>query len=235
MVIRRSIFVVGFLVLAACAGTKKVPSPPLFDPGDVTVDGLYRVKDARMAAAYLRPGADLASYDKVKLDLVSISYKSPPKGNQYDRSRANFPLTKEEIARADKLFYEAFAEELAKSSYQLVDQTGPDVLSLEAELIDLVVKAPPQSTTGTSWVFVQSAGELTLVAELHDSVTGATLARIADRRAVQSPGAGAGGLYYSSPVSNWSDLRRVFSGWARQLREALDEARALKAVSVTAN
>lgn len=229
--IRRSILVAGLLVLAACAGTTKTPAPPQLDPGDVTVDGLYRVKDARMAAVYLRPGADLSSYEKVKLELVSISYKSPPKGNMYDRSRANFPLTTEEIVRADELFYEAFAEELAKSSYQLVEHPGPDVLSLEAELIDLVVKAPPQSTTGSSWVFVQSAGELTLVAELHDSVTGATLARIADRRAVQSPGAAAGGLYYSSPVNNWSDLRRVFSGWARQLREALDEAHALRAVS----
>lgn len=231
MTVVRSVFLVGLVLLAACSGAKRPARPPQLDPADVTVDGLYRVKDARLAIAYLRPGVDLASYEKVMLDLVRISYKSPPKSNRYDRSRANFPLTPEETKRVEKVFYEAFAEELEKSSYAVTTKPGPDVLSVQAELIDLVVKAPPQSTTGTSWVFVQSAGELTLVAEFHDSVSGGTLARIADRRAVQSPGAGAGGLYYSSPVANWNDLKRVFAGWARSLREALDEARELKAAA----
>lgn len=224
-----SLLVCLLLVASACSGTKRPAQPPKLDPSDVTVDGLHRVEDARLALAYLRPGVDLASYDKVRLDLVRIAYKSKPTSSRYDRTRANFPLTKEEVKRVEKIFYEAFAEELQKSSYQLVTEPGPDVLALQAELIDLVVKAPPQSTTGTSWVFVQSAGELTLVAELHDSVSGATLARIADRRAVQSPGTGAGGLYYSTPVTNWNDLKRVFSTWARSLREALDEAHELKA------
>ncbi len=52
---------------------------------------------------------------------------------------------------------------------------------------------------------------------------------------MQPPGAGAGAggeLYYSSPVNGWHDLRRAFGGWARQLREALDEAHQLKAVEV---
>lgn len=230
MSVTRILLFAACLALSACTASQRPAQPPKLDPADVTVDGLYRVTDAKLAVVYLRPGVNLASYDEVLLDLVSISYKSPPKGNRYDHSRANFPLTKAEVERVEQTFREAFSEELAQGSYRLATAPGSDVLSLQAEIVDLVVKAPPPSTTGSRWVFVQSAGELTLVAELHDSVSGATLARIADRRAVQSPGTGAGGLYYSNPVTNWNDLRRVFASWARPLREALDEARELEAM-----
>lgn len=224
-----SVSCVAALSLAACGASTRSPSPPKLDPADVTVDGLYRVADSKVAIAYLRPGADLASYRKIKLDLVNIAYKSPPRGGRYRRAEGNFPLTPAEMDRVKREFREAFVQELAKSRYEVVERPGPDVLGLDAEIVDLVVRAPPEPTTGQSWVFVQSAGELTLVAELRDSMTGGTLARLADRRAVQSPGAGASGLYYSTPVNNWADLRRLFQGWARLLREALDEAHQLQA------
>ena len=70
------------------------------------------------------------------------------------------------------------------------------MLLIEPSLVDLVVKvptdAPPNSTTYTT-----SAGEVTLVLELRDSITHELLARVADRREARRPGSGSATFHAS--------------------------------------
>ena len=69
---------------------------------------------------------------------------------------------------------------------------------------------------------------MTLVLDVRDSESHAPLARIADRRAVQPSGGYA--LYQSNTVNITAELRRVFTRWARFLREGLDELQQLPAI-----
>jgi hypothetical protein len=219
------------LVAAACS-TSSAPPPIEYDTrGElpVTADGLHRIHSMRVAAVYLKPGASFTGYKQIVIDPVTVSYKSPPRqATASNRSRGNFALSDEDMARLKRTFQEVFEEELAKSDdYQLVTETGPDALRVTGHIVDLVVDAPPQR--GATYNFVMKAGEMTLIMDVRDSITGEPLARVADRRAVR-PAGGASTLHYSTPVRSWGEVRRRFQTWAALLREGLDELNQLPEV-----
>ena len=64
------------------------------------------------------------------------------------------------------------------------------------------------------------SGEMTLISELRDSVTGTLLARAFDRREDN------GMMWqWTNSVTNSADARRIITSWADTLRNALDAAR----------
>ena len=75
-------------------------------------------------------------------------------------------------------------------------------------------------SAGRSRTYTTSAGHMTLVAELRDSVTGKLMARAVD--SVQ--GRNTGSFQITSSVTNLADARTALSKWARVLREGLDDA-----------
>jgi hypothetical protein len=70
---------------------------------------------------------------------------------------------------------------LNDGGYRLVDAPGDDVLDVEMSIIDLDVAAPDIQSAGRVETFAVSAGEMTLVAALRDSVSGDIVMRIFDR------------------------------------------------------
>ncbi|HEY5656692.1 MAG TPA: DUF3313 family protein, partial [Myxococcota bacterium] len=146
-----------------------------------------------------------------------------------NRSRGNFALKPSDMDRLKRSFQEAFESELAKSEdYQLTDEPGPGTLRVSGHIVDLVVDAPPQQ--GSELNFVMSAGEMTLILDVRDSVSGEPLARVADRRAVRPASTGPSRVYYSNPARNWGEVRRRFQHWASLLREGLDYLKQLPTV-----
>ena len=110
-------------------------------------------------------------------------------------------------------------EELQKSSrFTMVDSPGADVLIVRGAMLDIVSRVPPE-ITGRGDIYLDRVGEVTLVLELADSMSGETLARAAERGAAQSSG---GRGMRSNSVSNMSEVRRLFRRWAVRLREGLD-------------
>ena len=98
---------------------------------------------------------------------------------------------------------------------------GPDVLRVNASVVDLdVVAAAGASDTGPGYIV--STADMSLVAELRDSQSGAMLARVADRK---RQGRNQGNLQLSGQAAQTADARAAFALWAGYLREALDEAR----------
>ena len=100
--------------------------------GAVTPDGLHRIKWEPFAATFVKPGADLGSYDAVILDEVTISYQRPPQRHvlpgQLDGLNDNFALSSEATRYMKKYFQEAFAKALAESSdFKVVSEPGPSV------------------------------------------------------------------------------------------------------------
>jgi hypothetical protein len=90
--------------------------------------------------------------------------------------------------------------------------------------VNLYINAPDVSmqTPGRTKVYTTDAGEMTLILQLHDSVTGQLLARAYDRRA----GLDSGTWNWSNSVTNTAEARRIISMWATELRKALDASRA---------
>ena len=222
----RSILVALCLGGLACASG---PREPDFVPGVVTADGLHQVRTMQVAGAYVKPGAELGSYTSIRLDPVTISYKRPPRerrsGARMNPSGDNWALTDSEKERVERLFQEAFERELSQSeNFTLVEDDGPDVLRVSGHIVDLVVTAGPEPS-GRDRSFVREAGQLTLVLDVRDSESGEALARIADRRSVSASGGFR--LQRNSVVNNQAELRRIFSRWARFLRNGLDNLRQL--------
>lgn len=201
-------------------------------PGaEITADGLHRVSNSLFEDAWVKPDADFAAYDEIMLDLVSISYKRKPTTTRYPRTGSNFALTEPQMEDLKRYFREAFAKELSQGEhYELVETPGPQTLRVAAEIIDLVIKVPTQVSTGSERLFTSSTGEMTLLMELRDALSGEILARVSDRREARAAGRGRGlnDLYYSTAVTQAEDVRRVFRRWAQILKARLDQIHELE-------
>jgi hypothetical protein len=201
-------------ILTACTSTGV--SPELGT--EESFDGLRRVENSRASKAWMRPDFDVSSYTKVRLEGAGIEFQPARRGGTSTRSGRAFPVTEAQEARLVEILVSAFREELARSErFELVETKGPDVLTLWGGLLDVVSFVPPQRP-GRGDVFLRSVGEATLVIELRDSLSHATLARVMDRRAANR----VGNTSRSNPVTNWAEVRRVARRWATLVRTRLD-------------
>jgi hypothetical protein len=203
-------------LFAACAS----PGPPQLGAGE-SFDGLREVENSQASAAWLRPDFDLSGYTKVRLEGAGVEFRPVRGGGSATRSGGRaFPVSEAQEARLIEIVASAFREELAESQrFELVDDEGPEVLTLWGGLLDVVSFVPSQRT-GRSDIFLRRVGEATLVIEIRDSLSHATLARAMDRRAIDR----VTSFGPSSPVTNWADVRRVAGRWARLVRTRLDES-----------
>jgi hypothetical protein len=123
--------------------------------------------------------------------------------------------------RLRDIMRDEFQKELERSTrFELTEETGPDVLLVWGGLLD-VVSFVPTNQGGRDRVFLRSIGEATLVIELRDSESGATLARLLDRRALDQASSRPTRHTTGAAVS---EVRRLARRWARRLRESLDDA-----------
>ena len=188
----------------------------------MSYDGLQKIKVKGIDLAYARPGASLASYGKIIIDPVEVSFR---KDWDPDRSGSRMKLDAKERENirsgVAKIVQEEFAKELGKGgAYQVVTEAGPDVLRLRANIADLYVNAPDTMSAGRTRTYTISAGEMTLVAELVDSESGQVIGRVVDRRESQ----GTGMMTLTNSIVNRQEASIIASSWARILRKRLDAA-----------
>lgn len=186
---------------------------------ETSYDGLQKVKSKDLDLLYVRPGATLAGYKKLWLDPVEIAFHKSWKPDTRQVDAADRERIRRELAEESR---KVFIEELTqKGGYEMVTAAGPDVLRVTAAIINLYISAPDTMQAGRSRTYTLSPGEMTLVAELRDSETGAILARAADRKA----GASSGRMQWTTRASNVAEARRALRAWAVVLRNGLDAAR----------
>jgi hypothetical protein len=205
-----------FLLTGALAGSKEDLEEAM------SADGLQKINVKGIDLAYKLPEASLAGYNKVMIDPIKVQFHKDwdPKrtGSHFKLSEAERENIRTGVA---KVVYEEFVKELQrKSSYQVVTETGPDVLRMTAIIANLYVNAPDTMTAGRSRTYTVSAGEMTLVAELYDSESGQVIGRVIDRREARDTGM----MTLSNSVVNASEARDIASSWARILRNGLDKA-----------
>jgi Protein of unknown function (DUF3313) len=185
-------------------------------------DGLSKISIRGIDLVYARPGATLAGYKSVKLDPVEVAFDKnwDPRrsGSSFRLDAADRESIRTGVAR---IVFDEFVRELqSRNAFPVVTESGPDVLRVKINIVDLYVTAPDTMSAGRTRTYVMSAGQMTLVAELYDSESGQVLARAVDTREARNTGR----LQLSSSVVNAAEARDIASAWARILHNALDKA-----------
>jgi len=189
-------------------------------------DGLVEVKAKRMDAAYLMPGADFRPYAKLMIDPTEAAFKKDWMRSINTQRSLSDRVTEQDaqkiLAAARTNFDDIFAEAFRQAGYEIVATPGPDVLRVSTAVIDLYVNAPDTMSAGRSYSFTMEAGEATLVIEVRDSMTGALMGRVLDRRETRNTGR----LQMTTSVSNQAEFRSLFRQWAGITVKGLGEIKA---------
>jgi hypothetical protein len=228
MKVKLQLAVITVIAIAGCETTPaRDPTIQMGPSAEVTVDGLHRVDNSKMALAYVKPDVDLSGYTKIMLEPVSIAYKNEPRRTgrmRTARGESNFTLTSNQTEKMKSLFQEAIISALTSDDgYLIVSKPGPDILRVRCALIDLVVTVPTNEPIGRGRIYAESFGAVTLIVELRDSETGEIFARVADRKEHTSNI----GMTQVSSVFVVGELRKLFKFWSADLREGVDKVRSI--------
>jgi hypothetical protein len=189
--------------------------------------GLEKIKVKGLDVVYAKPGATLAGYTKVTLAPISVAFqrnweKQAAPGSRMPISAKDSQRIREQLSA---LVREEFIRELGEGGYTLTDAAGEDVLDLNMSIIELRISAPNIQTAGRVDTYAVSAGEMTLVADLRDSVTGDIAMRIFDRGEAHENFR----AQRITSVENVAEARHLASGWAKAMRRELDLAKGVGA------
>jgi hypothetical protein len=192
---------------------------------EVTEDGLHLQKQSRSGALYVKPEATLEHYNKIMLVDAYVAFKKDWQAD-YNRSRVGLGMDiKDKDMERIKIdvaneFRKVFTETLEKGGYEVVTETGYDVMIVRPAIINLEIAAPDLNTAGMQATIVSRAGSLTLYAELYDSVTSEKFAQVIDAQEAGDRGFG----YRATRVTNRQALDQTVRHWAGRLVKGLDEA-----------
>jgi hypothetical protein len=210
-------------IAAGCAASSG--SPPSISPtAERSLDGLYRVDNSVLQFAEAKLDLDLSGYDAFMLGPVAVTYQKEPGVRTGASGDGNIALTERQMTTLKEVYLEEIEKALTEDGgYRLVTTPGPNVLRLDAYLLDLVMRVDIEATVGRSRAFTTSYGEVSMILELHDSESGQVLARVAERR---DPTRNPNGMVEISRTFVRADVTRMFRNWAQTLRERLDAVRA---------
>jgi len=218
------------LLLASvlCAPLAMAQSNPQGGGSAWSEGGLQKISVKGLDVVYARPGASLAPYTKVQLKQpISVSFqkdwaKTVTAGHNRQISTSDQQRIRDKMS---KLVYEEVVKELNAGGYKLVNEAGDDVLGVEMAIVDLYARAPDVTGSSSRAVFVESAGDVSMVIQLSDSVSGDAIARAYDHFKATE---------YSRPervtrVDNEEEARSAAMHWAKALRNGLDRAKTINA------
>jgi len=211
--------IVGVLTLIFAAALAADTALP-----EVSHDGLHLIKDTKLRAVYMKPGADLKSYDKVALLAAYVAFNKNWKREQNEEAMNLSDMISDQDMnriRTDLAteFNKVFTDVLTKAGHQMVTTGGTGVLIVRPAIVNLEVTAPDTMSAGMQQSFSASAGQMTLYMELLDGKTGDIIARIIDPEAAGGPFAEV-----RNSVTNLAAADEVLRRWATILSNHLGEA-----------
>ena len=217
-------FVIPALIIASASiALAQEDDEEIYDNAEISFDGLVRIEDSNVAAAYIDPEADFSVFQRVAILDPFVTFRSNwQRDVNRSRRRGRINASDMERIKADvaSIFKEVFTERLeADDGFEVVVFADYDVLLLRPAIIDLDITAPDMRTAGRSRTYIASAGAATLYIELFDSLSGNIIGRAIDRRASRIPGRAA----WAGRVTNTAEARRMFRGWADILRDFLEQ------------
>lgn len=217
---------VALLLAAACAQAQDAAAPKSKRAAAASwsEDGLQKVDIKGLDVVYVRPEATLADYKRVLLRPISIEFRRHWGTSNSSSLTGRVPAEdmKRIKERLGGVVREEVLKELAAGGYAAVDAADADVLDVELAITDLYIAAPDVKQPGRMDIYALSAGEMTLVANLRDSPSGETLARIYDHDIATEHGM----AHRITLGENEAEARKMAKEWAKILRRELDLARA---------
>jgi hypothetical protein len=208
------------LTIAGCSsGPATIQEGP---NAEVSFDGLHLVDNSAFKRAWADPEIDFSRYSKIMPGGAFFEYRAVKKTSKTARARSSdteYYIDEKAREKLKEVVSEVFNEELAKSArFTVVDEPGQDVLIVRGGLHDIMSRVPPEMI-GRGETYLSSVGEITLILEVVDSMSGEVIARAAERRALDRSG---GMAMVSNSVTTWAEVRRLTRRWATMLREGLD-------------
>lgn len=186
-------------------------------------DGLQKTKAKGVDLLYLLPEADFKPYNQVAMDEVEVQFAKDWQRDMNDTIDLSRQVDADDVQRIrsglSKMVEERFSQELSKNGYAMVQTPSANTLQLSAAIANLYVNAPDIASAGRTRTYTTSAGSMTLVLEVRDSVTGTLLARAIDHA---DDADSSTSMSWTTSVSNQSDADLIIRGWARRLRQGLD-------------
>ena len=214
-----------FLTFAAMAIAGCSSAPPTIQQGpdaEVSFDGLHLVDNSAFKMAWADPDIDFSVYNKIIPGGAFFEFRAVRRTSNTQSMRSNtreFYIDEDARARLEEEVTAIFNEELAKSTrFTVVDEPGPDVLIIRGGLHDIVSFVPPEPI-GRGEIWLSSVGEITLLLEVVDSLSGEVIARAVERRTAER---GGGMAIQANRVTTWAEVRRLTRRWATTLRDGLD-------------
>ncbi|MGE0623165.1 MAG: DUF3313 family protein [Pseudomonadales bacterium] len=195
-------------------------------PPEVDSNGLHLVHDSKLRLVYALPGASLSGYDKVILVDAYVAFRKHWLEDRRETSIDPLAINKKDVEelkqRVADEFKKEMTKELEKKGYAVVDktETGADVLIVRPAIINLDISAPDIGMASMHTYFVRSAGEMTLYAELYDSVSSQMLVKVIDPEA-DDKWAGTG--VRANEVTNRAAADEIIRKWADVLASHLHE------------
>lgn len=192
---------------------------------ETTSDGLKLQHQTNHGALYIKEGASLAGYSRISILDCFVQFREnwqrdfnrSQLGVDHQITDRDVEQIKEQVATE---FPKAFSKVLESRGYEIVDNTGKDVLLLRPAVIDLTVTSPNTNTAGWSAKAVQSNGTMTLYMEIYDAANNTKIAQIIDGEIVGSESfAHRGGA-----VRNNAQFAQTMERWANALSDHLDNA-----------
>ncbi|MDH4110228.1 MAG: DUF3313 domain-containing protein, partial [Gammaproteobacteria bacterium] len=173
--------------LAAAILLTVAVTTPVVAAEEETWDGLVKIEAKRVQAAYLLPGAEFQSYNKVIIDPPRVEFRKNWQRDINRRpTRLSGRLNATDVENIRSAFADGFEEILAagfaKAGWEVGVADGPDVLRLTPLLVNVYVNAPDKPTAGRTYTYTVQAGEATVALEIRDAETGQLLGRAVDRR-----------------------------------------------------
>jgi hypothetical protein len=203
-------------LLAACSSTPEIQTG---DDAEVIAGNLHKVDKAKTDLAYIDPQADFSKYNKVllrPLGVDNIEVVQPSSGSV--RGNRNWEITDKDKDLLRSAYHDAMVKQLQdKGDYPIVTEPGDDVLEIVAVVTGVAPSAARDNlSAGRSKVYTDGAGSIAVMVVYGDSETGEVLGLAKDSRSSNS--------YWgqNNSVSNSADVRRIFEGWALQIRNGLD-------------
>ena len=160
------------------------------ESSELDIEGFQLVEDSNLALVYAQPGIDWGQYSKIYLDDPYIDFKENWQRDQ-NRDKPGWVSDDDMLKiklELSSLFTGVFSETLLEGGYELVYETGEDVMLIRPAIIGLDVVAPETNSPGMSRTYSETAGEMTLYLELYDSVSGEMLAKALDRQVDRQTG-----------------------------------------------
>ena len=206
------------LLLAGCAASQQArdvrESGFLGDDYALLREG----EEAEALLVYRNPEARWSSYDKIKLDPVTIW---AGEGSEFE------DFSQPERQELADTLYTMVNEELSQD-FQMVDQLGPGVLQIQVAITDAQASNPTMDTISTvvpqALLLSQAkglvtgkpgfVGEASVEVRATDGQTGELVAAAVDRRV-------GGKSVTGAPTDSWEDVREAYRYWAKQLRYRL--------------